>query len=292
MKIDYTHNTDPAYRAELDQAFEALPDKLKGALEADGWKIRAGTTLKDAGGDELDRLSPTINEFGTKQHERTSGVSVRPGTDSPLAKTILLGQHIHNWDDELIDADQGPETMRHEVGHGIDHLADRFSYSDAFTKAYQQDIADLYNPQKTDMETRKKAEKYLKVYIKQNDDSSNNRRKAQSEAFAELSAHDLGGAKKGDDLAEALPRSRALSRQVVNNLANGHKADHGIDRGQQVYVDDAKGKMDGLDFADDVTTDLKGWRAQRQAKAELASEAVARHKTAATSAPDPTRKSS
>ncbi|MEO0392208.1 MAG: hypothetical protein AAF213_03050 [Pseudomonadota bacterium] len=271
MKVHYTAATEPDYRAELDETFDELPANLKSAFVEHGWKIKVGKSLADVGGNELDRIAPQTTSSGLKRYEGSAGVSIPELENSSLSKTILLGHQVSNKYAEtgFEQVEDMPNVLRHEIGHGIDHIAGRISYSEAFTRAYQQDMADLYNPEKTDMQTRKTAERALRTFIFRNECNESERQFGQKEAFAELSAGELGGARTEELLSDVLPRSRALVSQVVNNMTLGHAPDDGIVRGKQVFSDKVK-KFDVMDFSADMAIDFKGWRAQRQARAELA----------------------
>ena len=220
MQIDHGYVSE-GFQKELDRALEQLDPNVTKALQDDGWTIASGKVLQEAKYELKDLMGP---KPGSKlgQHETTPAVCLGPdfgehGKFIGVAETVRVG--VLN---EQTEIENPAGKLRHEIGHAIDHMSNRLSLSEAFTAAYNKDMAALKAGKSNEHEE-------YSYYVRDGE-------KGQREAFAEIAGNELGGGVEEEvDIGKFLPETQKLVRQAVNNLKMGREIDHGIDRGKQAY---------------------------------------------------------
>ncbi|MBV6633300.1 MAG: hypothetical protein KI792_09775 [Alphaproteobacteria bacterium] len=265
MAVEFDQSATEKYTGKVNSAFAAIHPKIRQAMANDGWEFKAAGQFPYITDDYKEMFPGTrMTDVGVRvqEWEFVRGVTVGANSDFSPTKSVLLQEMVVSQrTGQRREAPNPGGVVRHEVGHVIDHLGDRLSLSEAFDKAYQQDMAD--HP---DAEGLKKAF----------GDFIGDSRYHKKERFAELMGSAIGSGKetggvKGTDLAEELPKTFELSRKVAKNLELGLAADHGIERGKQLEAADRG--LDGVDYngpGDGIVVDLDGWRAKRAAEASIA----------------------
>lgn len=189
---------------EVQRALLAIPASIRAKLEAGGMKVVVGK--------EVVGVDPALKGRQPRGYSPGSTFAHSSGVCCTDTRQMIVGEYYRRG--PLLVRNQNAEAVvRHECGHGLDHVLTGYSNSQRFVDAYNADKEDI--PADVQQE--------LAYHLQEGS-------AGRCELFADLFALTLGGPAVEEHRASLhryFPRARALVERLVYRLQDEADSDTG-----------------------------------------------------------------
>lgn len=228
--VKFFGKTTPDFREEIIDAYTGTPDCFRWFLENLGFLLAVGATGTDISPEFKDTKAFTVDEEDSREWiNQSHGTYSRNSKLARICQFYLDGpvddkQPLNPTINEIVNglwsssAGDTGDTVRHEIGHAIDDLANTISDSQKFIDCYEADLA-TFGPDRDSAVENAKSCGYG-YFVRKNATTG------RSEMFAELMAQALGGSAYGSRMAREWPNTFAFIAKFKNDFVAVHK--HGV----------------------------------------------------------------